>query len=73
MFEKIIRIYVRIVQKTLITIFLVMLYIFGFGVIYILALLFNRKLLGIGKKEKDTFWVESIGYDINMTNSSRES
>lgn len=73
MFEKIIRIYVRVVQKTLITIFLVMLYIFGFGGIYILALLFNRKLLGIGKKEKGTFWVESIGYDINMTNSFRES
>lgn len=73
MIRKIIQKYIRIIQKIFITIALFILYIVGFGITLILVTIFNRRLLGVGKKEKATFWINAEGYDVDINECMRES
>ena len=70
--NKIIKI-VGVIQKFLVTIFLVINYYIGFGITYIFALIFNRKLLWVKKTNENTFWLEAEGYEPNIENFKRQS
>ena len=73
MLIKIIQKYIAILQKLFITIMLFMLYIFGFGITFIFVAIFNRRLLGIQKLNKETFWRDAQGYSADLSECSRES
>ncbi len=73
MLKKIIQWYVMIVQKVLITVMLFMLYILGFGITFIFAVIFNRRLLGLERVNKYTFWKDAQGYDADINECMRES
>ncbi len=72
MIKKIIQKYIRIVQKIFITIALFILYIAGFGITLILVVIFNRGLLGIEKKGKNTFWKDAEGYEADLNECMKE-
>ena len=61
MIKKIIQKYIKIIQKMFITVALFILYIVGFGITLIFTIIFNRKLLGIEKREKNSFWSAAKG------------
>jgi len=60
-------------QKIIITAALFFIYILGFGITLILVTIFNRKLLGIKRREEDTFWVKAEGYEADIDQLIRES
>lgn len=65
--------FVRLVQKILVTVFLFLIYVFGFGMTVIFLLFFNQRILGKISKDQDTFWGEVQGYEINMEDSFKQS
>jgi hypothetical protein len=73
MLRKIIHKYIAVLQKLFITIVLFMLYIFGFGFTFIFVAIFNRRLLGIQKLNKETFWRDAQGYSADLNECLRES
>lgn len=73
MIKKIIQNFIRIIQKILITISLIIVYIVGFGVTLIFAMVFNRRLLGEECKEKSTFWIKAKWYGADINDSVRQS
>lgn len=73
MFKKIIQKFVVIVQKILITILLFLVYLIGFGITSLFAILFNRKLFGVLSQRKNSFWKKAEGYENDMDASTRPS
>lgn len=69
----IIRNFIRLIQKVLVTFLLFFLYVFGFGLTVIFALVFNRRILKRGSAEEGTFWKEAKDYEANMEDSLRQS
>ncbi|MDD5196720.1 MAG: hypothetical protein WC937_00310 [Candidatus Omnitrophota bacterium] len=63
----------RAIQKILLTIFLVLIYIFGFGFTFVLAVLFNRKTIFSGRKNKDSSWLRAQGYRPDLKDCFRQS
>jgi len=64
---------VGIIQKFLVVIFLIITYYIGVGITYILALIFNRKLLWVKKPNENTFWLEAESYESYIENFKRQS
>lgn len=64
---------VRLIQKLLVTIFLFLIYVFGFGLTAIFTLVFNRHLLRKGSKNEDTFWNQAKDYEANIEDNLRQS
>ncbi len=62
-----------IVQKALITIFLILIYVVGFGVTFIFAMLFKRSLLRNKPERCDTFWVDVKDYGLDIDECMRQS
>lgn len=71
--KEIIEKFVHLIQKILIFSALFLLYIFGFGLTFIFAFIFNRRLLGMHAKDKDSYWIETQGYAPDMEGCTRES
>ena len=65
--------YIRSIQKVFITIFLFILYTVGFGITLILVMIFNRGLLKIENKGKETFWKNAEGYRADINECMRQS
>lgn len=64
---------VKIIQKNLVTITLILIYYVGFGVTKLFVLLLNRRLLWKKKSGKESFWVESSGYNPMIEDCKRQS
>lgn len=62
-----------VVQKVLIRVLLVFTYYIGFGITYVIVLLFKRKLLGGYNKNQDSFWKDAEGYNPDMGECLRQS
>ncbi|MBU1125504.1 MAG: hypothetical protein KKC84_05730 [Candidatus Omnitrophica bacterium] len=60
-------------QKILITCVLFLLYVIGFGVMFLAAFMFRRELLGMPEKKKKSFWKDAEGYAASMEESLRSS
>ena len=73
MIRKIIQNFIKIVQKIVITVSLVIVYIFGIGITLIFIIIFNRRLLGITEGKRDTFWRDAEGYNSDISECLRES
>jgi len=73
MIKKIIREYIKIIQKIFITAVLFILYIFGFGITLIFVTIFNKKLLKAETRKKDTCWKDTEGYENDINDCIRES
>jgi len=69
----IIRIFVTLIQKTVVTISLLIIYVFGFGVTVIFMMLFNRDILIIRSGKKETFWGKAEGYEADIESNFRQS
>ena len=59
---KIIQIAVKLIQKILLNLSLVILYIFGLGLTRLCLLIFHRSILIKSCKNNDTLWEEATGY-----------
>jgi len=73
MLKKIIEKIIWIIQVIVITISLLLIYFVGFGVTLVFILLFNRKIFNIASSNRDTFWIEADGYDLDMNDGLRQS
>jgi len=62
-----------IVQKILITIFLILIYFVGFGLTLIFVLLFNKRIIFATRGKPDTFWLEADGYEPDIPDSMKQS
>jgi hypothetical protein len=69
----IIQIFIRLIQKTIVTISLFLIYVFGFGVTAIFVMLFNRDILVSRYDKKDTFWGKAEDYETDIESSFRQS
>jgi len=69
MIKKFVQTFIKTVQKILITISLLLIYIIGIGVTAFCAMLFNRRI----PKEKNTFWIEAKGYECDIDDCMRQS
>ena len=63
----------RKLQKIFITATLFVIYIFGFGITYVMIMIFNRKMLKRQKKSLNTFWKDAEGYEGSIEECTRES
>ena len=73
MIKKIIQNFIRIVQKIVVTIFLIVIYIVGIGLTSIFVMFFNRRLLRKTFIGKNTFWNEAKDYEADINSSVRQS
>ncbi len=73
MIKKIIQKFIKIIQKILITIFLIIIYIVGIGITAIFVMIFNRRILRKEYKGKNTFWNEAKEYGADINISMRQS
>jgi cytochrome c biogenesis protein CcdA len=64
---------VKVTQKIMITIFLILIYFLGFGITFLLVAIFNRKLIYGNLKNKDSSWLKAEGYDPDLQGSLRQS
>ena len=62
-----------LITKVIINILLFLIYFIGFGLIFLLALLFKRKLLFPKSKGKSTYWELATGYDSDLEDSFFQS
>jgi len=72
-FKAVVSVIVRVIQKILITVLLFLLYFFGFGLTWLIMLIFRKATLLSLKTKKDSFWKEAQGYQVTMEESGRES
>ena len=70
--KRIIRIYVRFIQRILITFFLTILYFLGFGVTKLFMFLIPTKHKKTSDKS-DSFWINAEGYTADMDSASEQS
>ena len=73
MLKKIIQSFIRIMQKALITILLIIIYIVGIGVTSLFAIIFKRQILKEKSKGKNSFWKEAKDYEADFNSSLRQS
>jgi len=73
MLKKIIRDSILIIQRILIAVSLTIVYFFCFTATWLFALLVKRKILTDDKKDKNTFWIEAEGYEVDIADSMRQS
>ena len=64
---------IRVIQKILITVFLILIYFLGFGITLFWVALFNRKLIYGSLKSNDSSWLKAEGYDSDLEGSLRQS
>jgi hypothetical protein len=64
---------IKTIQKFLLPLFLFIVYIFGVGITAILVMIFNQKIIKKSNRAKDTFWLETEGYEADFNNSLRQS
>jgi len=73
MLKKILAKLVRVIQKILITVSLILIYFLGFGLTLFFVALFNRKLIYNNFKIKDSSWLDAEGYGPDLEESLRQS
>lgn len=71
--KKISQVIIRVAQKILVTIFLTILYIIGFGATFIFICIFKRNFLFRNCKNDSTFWREATGYEPDPDGSLRQA
>ena len=67
--KKFIQLYIRFVQKILITILLTIVYFFVIGPTLLLILIFKRRMLYKNYKKMNTYWVEAKDYTTDFENN----
>ena len=70
--KKVVQPVVRVIQKILITVLLIVIYFIGFGITYLCALIFKRDLL-FDVRTGDSFWRKAKGYEPDMEDCLRQS
>ena len=70
--KKFLKLYIRFVQKILITILLTILYFLIFSITKLIVLVFPNKHLK-RKKQTDTYWLEAEDYGSNFESSLEQS
>jgi hypothetical protein len=73
MLKRLLQKFIRIIQRILITLSLTVVYFLGLGITWILAAVFNRKIISGPDKGKDTFWVAAEGYQPDIEDTFRQS
>ena len=71
--KRLLRVVIMVVQKILVTIFLVILYIVGLGATLFFVFIFKRSLLFKNYKNDRTFWKEASGYEPDSDGSLRQA
>ena len=69
--QEIIQPVIRIIQKILLAVFLILLYFIGLGLTLFFMLFFKRNILWGKPDSSNTFWSEAEDYDANLDNSMR--
>lgn len=68
-----IRLLIRTIQKISTVICLIVVYIVGFGMTLVIAMIFNRRLLRRKKATESSFWNKAEGYEFDVNESMRQS
>ena len=72
--RKLIRRWIRMVQSFLLVVFLTILYVVGFGLTYLFAVVFKRRLVTArARRGSSTYFVEARDYDIETESARRAS
>ena len=71
--KKTIKTIIRVAQNILMTVFLSILYILGFGVTFIFLFIFKRGILFKKHKKESTFWIKAAGYEPDADGSLRQA
>ena len=61
------------IQKTIVIALLFILYIFGFGISFVIARIFHLHFSGRKCKIKNSFWIKAVGYDETPDELTRQS
>ncbi len=70
--KKFLRAYIRFVQRILITVLLTLLYALGFGTTWLLAQVFQRRMLA-GSGREDSCWETPDGYTDGLAGAGEQS
>ncbi len=70
--RKLLKAYIRFVQRILVTVLLSLLYTVGFGVTWLLACVFQRKLLS-GSGSESSCWEPPQGYADDLEGAREQS
>jgi len=72
MLKKIIKYYIRCIQRILVTVFLTLIYIVGFGITALAITVFRSDILRKDSKVTETYWHSAEKYG-SMESSQRQS
>lgn len=61
------------VQQVLVPVFLVLVYVIGFGITALYVWIFHRRLVAAPGKDSETYWVKAVGYEPNEKEFSEQS
>lgn len=71
--QKIAQIVARAVQKVLVPVFLVVVYVIGFGLTSVFLRIFRRDLLAKTCSADNACWGDAVGYGVDREDSLRQS
>jgi hypothetical protein len=72
--KRFLQLYIRFIQRILISVALVIVYFIGFGITALaLSLVRRGSLSGQGERRKDSWWIGTVGYDADKEKCLRES
>ena len=70
--RKVVQPVVKVIQKILVTVLLIIVYFVGLGITYLCALIFKRGLL-FDMRTGDSFWRKAKGYEPDTEDCLRQS
>ena len=70
--RKLIGLYIRFLQRVLITVLLAIVYFIGFGITFALAAVFKRRLLWPAA-ESETYWADDCRYPMDLEHARYQS
>ena len=73
MLKKAVNVIVVLIQKVLITVSLVCIYFFGFGITFLFCLIFKRRVICGALRDNSTFWNQADDYESGMNEAVRQS
>jgi hypothetical protein len=71
--QKITQHVIRVVQRVLIAVFLVILYVIGFGLTSLFFRIFKRDFLSKKCEITNACWRDALGYEVNEEDNLRQS
>ena len=66
--KKIRDLYIKTIQKVLVTVALTLIYFIGMGITWLYAIIFKRSLIFAAPKETKSYWEDASDYNVTLDN-----